>query len=155
MDSATLHVSCPSLMLTLSRMVSGRVAGASGLGFIHLLSTHTHGMTKMIYVTFFKLVNFVSTHTQTDICDMCNILKKYPFITHTHTHKYIHMYTPTHTGLSLDFSQAMFSSWLAEKDMNNVATALKKCGLEAKLLVGVVVVVDVVVGCEATYYYVI
>lgn len=37
-------------------------------------------------------------------------------------------------GLSLEFAQSMFKAWLQEKDMQNVATALKKAGIEGKLL---------------------
>jgi hypothetical protein len=37
-------------------------------------------------------------------------------------------------GLSIEFAQAMFKAWLLEKDVQNVATALKKAGIEAKLL---------------------
>ena len=39
-------------------------------------------------------------------------------------------------GLSLDFAQVLFKSWLQEKDIQGLATALKKCGLESRLLVG-------------------
>ncbi|XP_048780210.1 eIF5-mimic protein 2-like [Ostrea edulis] len=37
-------------------------------------------------------------------------------------------------GVSLDFAIVMFKSWLAEKDMNSIITALKKAQLENKLL---------------------
>lgn len=37
-------------------------------------------------------------------------------------------------GLSLDFAQVLFKSWLQEKDIQSLATALKKCGLESRLL---------------------
>jgi hypothetical protein len=37
-------------------------------------------------------------------------------------------------GLSIEFAQAMFKAWLQEKDIQSVAAALKKAGIEAKLL---------------------
>lgn len=37
-------------------------------------------------------------------------------------------------GLSIEFVQTMFKAWLQERDVQNVATALKKAGIEAKLL---------------------
>jgi hypothetical protein len=37
-------------------------------------------------------------------------------------------------GLSIEFAQALFQAWLQEKDIQNVAVALKKAGVEAKLL---------------------
>jgi len=37
-------------------------------------------------------------------------------------------------GLSIEFAQWMFKAWLQEKDIQNVATTLKKAGIEAKLL---------------------
>jgi hypothetical protein len=37
-------------------------------------------------------------------------------------------------GLSMNFATEMFQAWLAEKDFNNVASALKRAGLEGKLM---------------------
>jgi hypothetical protein len=37
-------------------------------------------------------------------------------------------------GLSLEFAQVMFRAWLQEKDIQNVGTALKKAGIESRLL---------------------
>lgn len=47
----------------------------------------------------------------------------------------VHLYVCFPLGLSLEFAQSMFKAWLQEKDMQNVATALKKAGIEGKLLV--------------------
>jgi hypothetical protein len=37
-------------------------------------------------------------------------------------------------GLALDFATDLFKAWLAEKDMSNLGSALKRAGLETKLL---------------------
>ena len=39
-------------------------------------------------------------------------------------------------GLSVEFARALFRVWLQEKDVQNVAAALKRAGLESKLMVG-------------------
>lgn len=36
-------------------------------------------------------------------------------------------------GVSLDFADVMFKTWLAEKDMSSIITALKKASLESRL----------------------
>jgi len=38
-------------------------------------------------------------------------------------------------GLSVEFARALFRVWLQEKDVQNVAAALKRAGLESKLMV--------------------
>jgi len=38
-------------------------------------------------------------------------------------------------GLSVEFARALFRIWLQEKDVQNVAAALKRAGLESKLMV--------------------
>lgn len=38
-------------------------------------------------------------------------------------------------GFSGEFATCMFKAWLQEKDIQNVSTALKKAGIEGKLLV--------------------
>lgn len=38
-------------------------------------------------------------------------------------------------GLSVEFAQCMFRVWLQEKDIQNVAAALKRSGVESKLMV--------------------
>jgi hypothetical protein len=37
-------------------------------------------------------------------------------------------------GLSVEFAQVLFGVWLKEKDIQSVATALKRCGIESKLM---------------------
>jgi heme-degrading monooxygenase HmoA len=37
-------------------------------------------------------------------------------------------------GLSVDFARAMFQVWLLEKDIQNISAALKRAGLESKLM---------------------
>ena len=41
------------------------------------------------------------------------------------------------TGLALEFATHIFEQWLKEKDINSIATTLKRAGLEGKLLVSV------------------
>jgi len=38
-------------------------------------------------------------------------------------------------GLSVEFARALFLVWLQEKDMQNVSAALKRAGIESKLMV--------------------
>jgi len=38
-------------------------------------------------------------------------------------------------GLSVEFARALFHVWLQEKDVQNVSAALKRAGLESKLMV--------------------
>ena len=39
------------------------------------------------------------------------------------------------TGLALEFATHIFQQWLKERDINSIATTLKRIGLEGKLLV--------------------
>ena len=39
------------------------------------------------------------------------------------------------SGLALEFATHLFRSWLVDKDINNISQALKRAGLEGKLLV--------------------
>jgi len=43
-------------------------------------------------------------------------------------------------GLSIDFAQTLFRVWLQEKDIQNVSAALKRSGVESKLMVCVLLV---------------
>ena len=40
-----------------------------------------------------------------------------------------------HVGIALEFASDLFKAWLVEKDMNSLGSALKRAGLETKLLV--------------------
>ena len=40
------------------------------------------------------------------------------------------------TGISLEFATIMFRSWLEEKDIGSITTALKKAQLDSRMLVG-------------------